>query len=316
MKFIQTLFFILISTLVTYGQTESETIPIIAYWQKGDVYTFSIDKIKKQWRNGELEKDEVISYVARMEVLDSTATSYRIKWTYDGTISGVSLPEELLKRFEKYEATEIICKTDELGTFIEIENWEEYAEMMKILYKEMMEYLEEDEETKTAVKENIQGLISSLSSKEAIEQLVFMELQYFYFLFGFEFEVDEALTYQDQLPNFLGGKPLRGDVKIEIDSVDFDNEFCVINKTMSINSDDMKAMLKLIFDNMPNKGDITGFDDFLKEAIFTVEDNHRFELYFYPGIPTYIETKRNSYIKVQNEEMKRLEMIKIELLKE
>lgn len=315
-RFIQTLLFIFISTLITYGQSENEAIPIVAYWQKGDVYTYSIDKIKKQWNNGELQKDEIVSYIARMEVMDSTENSYRIKWTYDGTLSGFNLPEELLKRFEKYKATDIICITDELGGFVEIENWKEYSEMMQSLYVEILEYSEEDEATKAAIEENMKPLLTSLSSKEAVEQLVFMELQFFYFLFGFEFEADKSLTYQDRLPNFLGGEPLRGDVEIKVDSVDFDAAFCVINKTMEINSDDMKGMLKLIFDSMPNKGGITGFDEFLKEAIFTVDDNHRFELYFYPGIPTYIETQRISHIKVEEEEMKRLDMIKIELLTE
>jgi hypothetical protein len=306
-------FFLVIVFLTCYGQEEKESVPFIAYWSTGDSYNFRVTRIKQNWKDGELEKNDSSSYDVNFMVIDSTDTHYKIKWSYLTNFSEFNIPEELVDMFSKYKLTEVVYLTNQNGEFVGIENWEEISEMMKALFEELIKAGSRNGDGKQHdLKTAMQPLLNIYNSKEGIEQLVFKELQFFHFPFGYEFSINQPLVFEEQLPNMFGGEPLNAESKVYLEEVNLEDSFCVLVKEMKLNPIDSKELLSNLFKSMKLEDD--KFDELMKNAKIEINDNNRFEYYFYPGVPNLIKTNRETNIEIDGEKGKRIEKIIIELL--
>lgn len=310
------LIIILISTISTnlFSQTDSTKIAFVSYWSIGDSYNFKVSKIKQQWKEGILSKDEKQEYIANFTVMDSTENSYTIKWSYENDLgSTYQIPETLLEKFSKYKITEIVYKTSEVGDLIEILNWKEVGETMNNLFDDIVEVLgQEDVNKKENLKTAMRPFKDIYSSKQGVEQLVLKELQYFHFPMGVEFDITEPLYYDEELPNMFGGKPIKAKAKLYFENIDFNESFCVIKQEMSLDPDDTREILKQVFKKM--NLDDNGMKKALKTAVFEINDKNTYEYYFNPGVPHKIETIRESIIDIDKEKGKRIDKTIIELI--
>ena len=304
---------ILFAYVTCFSQIDTTAVPFVAYWSKGDSYNFKITKIKQKFTKGNLTQNDSSSYIANFLVIDSTATNYKIKWSYKTNLSNFNIPPKSADKFSKYQITEVIYTTSELGEFLGIENWEEVAGMTKELFSDLIETLADgDDSKKKDLTKTMQPVLKIYESKQGVEQLVFKEIQYFHFPFGLEYNVTEPIIYEDQLPNMFGGKPIRGNAKIYFDSVDFENSFCVLIQEMELNPEDTKDIILTLFKRM--KLNNKEMKKAMKEAQFDIRDYNKYEYYYYPGVPLKIETKRESLMDMNEEKAKRIEITRIELL--
>ena len=297
-----------------FSQIDTTKVAFVSYWSIGDSYDFKVSKIKQQWKEGKLTKDQKQDYIANFTVIDSTENSYTIKWSYENDLgSTYKIPEKLLDRFSKYKITEIKYKTSEVGDLIEILNWEEVGETMNSMFDDIIEVLgNKDEKKKDALKTAMQPFKQIYSSKQGVEQLVLKELQYFHFPMGLEYDITEPLLYDEELPNMFGGKPIKAKAKLYFENVDFEESFCVVKQEMSLDPNDTKEILKQVFKQM-KLGD-KGMKKALKTAVFQIEDRNVYEYYYNPGIPHRIETVRETIIDIDTEKGKRIDKTIIELI--
>ena len=304
---------LLISTNL-FSQIDTTKIAFVSYWSIGDSYNFKISKIKKQWKEGKLTKDQKQDYIANFKVIDSTENSYTINWSYENDLGNTyKIPEKLLDRFSKYKITEIKYKTSEVGYLIEILNWKEVGDTMNSMIVDIIEVLgDKDEMKKDALKTALQPFKQIYSSKQGVEQLVLKELQYFHFPMGLEYDITEPLLYDDELPNMLGGRPIKAKAKLYFENVDFEESFCVIKQELSLDPKDTKDLLKQFFKQMKlgNKE----VKKALETAVLQIEDKNVFEYYYNPGIPHRIETIRETIIDIDKAKVKNIDKTIIELI--
>ncbi len=307
---------VIILTITTnlFSQIDSTKVAFVSYWSIGDSYNFKVSKIKKQWKEGILTKNQNQDYIANFTVIDSTENSYTIKWSYENDLRNTyKIPEKLLDRFSKYKITDIKYKTSEVGDLIEILNWKEVGEIMNSMFNDIVEVLgEEDEKKKEALKTAMQPFKEIYSSKQGVEQLVLKELQYFHFPMGVEFDITEPIFYDDELPNMFGGKPIAAKAKLYFENVDFNESFCTVKQELSLNEDDTKKMLKQLFEKM-NLED-KELKKALKTATFEVNDRNTYEYYYNPGVPHKIETIRETVVDINKEKGKVFNKTIIELI--
>ena len=304
---------LLISTNL-FSQIDTTKIAFVSYWSIGDSYNFKISKIKKQWKEGKLTKDQKQDYIANFKVIDSTENSYTINWSYENDLGNTyKIPEKLLDRFSKYKITEIKYKTSEVGYLIEILNWKEVGDTMNSMIVDIIEVLgDKDEMKKDALKTALQPIKQIFSSKQGVEQIVLKELQYFHFPMGLEYDITEPLLYDDELPNMLGGRPIKAKAKLYFENVDFEESFCVIKQELSLDPKDTKDLLKQFFKQMKlgNKE----VKKALETAVLQIEDKNVFEYYYNPGIPHRIETIRETIIDIDKAKVKNIDKTIIELI--
>ncbi|WP_188361744.1 hypothetical protein [Flavobacterium orientale] len=313
MRLVLKTFFLLIS-LQLLGQTDTTNVSFVAYWSIGDSYDFKISKVKKQWKEGKLVKDENQSYIANFTVIDSTENSYTINWSYENDFKNTyNIPDQLLDKLSKYRLTEIQYKTSEVGDFIEILNWKEVSEIMNKMFVDIINVKSlDDPKSKDNLEKAMEPFKQIYSSKEGIEQLVMKEIHYFHFPMGLEFDTTETLTYEDQIPNMFGGDPIKANAKMYFEEIDFEENFCIIKHTMELDPDDTLNMLNQVFKSMNLKDG--EFEKAFETAVFKINDSNTFEYYFYPGIPHKIETLRETELTINGEKGKRSDKITIELL--
>ena len=304
----------LIVTTNLFSQVDTTKVAFVSYWSIGDSYNFKVSKINQQWKEGTLTKDQKQEYVANFTVIDSTQTSYTIKWSYENDLGNTyKIPEKLLNRFSKYKITEIEYKTSEVGDLIEILNWKEVGETMNSMFDDIVEVLgEEDEKKKETLKTAMQPFKQIYSSKQGVEQLVLKELQYFHFPMGVEFNITKPMFYDEELPNMFGGNPIKAKAKLYFEDVDFDDSFCTFKQEMSLNPDDTREILKQIFKKM--NLDDKGMEKAFKTAVFEINDRNTYEYYYNPGVPYKIEAIRETTIDIDKEKGKRIDKTIIELI--
>lgn len=314
MKKIILIISILIFTLPAKSQTDSTAVAFVSYWSIGDSYDFKVTKTSEQWKEGDLVKERKQEYIANFTVLDSTDTSYTIKWSLENEIlNSYQIPEELVDRFSKYAIMDILYTTSEVGDLIEIINWEEISATMKNMFEDIIEVLgKEDNNLKKNLATAMEPLKAAYSSRQGVEELVLKELQYFHFPLGVEFDTTEPLYYDEELPNMFGGNPINGNVKLTFEEIDFENSFCILKQEMVLNQEDTKQMLKGFFEKMNVPKD--KIDEMFETAVFEITDNNIYEYYYYPGVPHRIETNRKSIIDIDNSKGKRIDKIIIELI--
>lgn len=300
MKTILHLITLLILSSNAFSQTDPTKVPFVSYWSIGDSYDFKITKTKQQWKKGELTKDEKEEYIATFKVIDSTATSYTVNWSYENDLENTyDIPEALLERFSEYNVTNIKYKTSEVGDFIEVLNWEEVSNTMINMFNDLIQILGENDETTTStLSKAMQPLIQIYSTKQGVEQLVLSELQYFHFLLGMEYNTTVPLIYDDEVPNLFGGKPIKAKSKIYFENLDVDENLCTVKHEMDLNPEDTKDLIIKVLKQM-NIGD-KKVRKLLKTSVMKIEDRNVYEYYYYPGIPRQIETVREVLIQIDN----------------
>lgn len=305
------------------GDQKQETVPFVAYWSLGDSYDFRITKIKKEWKEGILAREDSSVYIANFEVIDSTTTNYKIRWKFKTNLKGFQLPpkivEKLVQEYPKYTITEVIYITDEFGAFLEIENWEDISLMMKNLFSDIIDvWVEEKPEKRAEVERFMQPIIQIYSSKEGLLLQAFNELTLFHFPMGGEFDPQKPFIYKDAFPNMLGGKPIRADGKIYFEEVDREKEFCVFVNELNANSKDVKRAILEFSEVMMHNVDLEKKErkkvkKMLTKADLEIDYSAKFKFYYYPCIPQEIEAVREIHNKFEDQR-KRVGTTRIEFL--
>ncbi len=302
--------FVLVSNL-SLAQTDTVKVPFVAYWKVGDSYDFQITKIKEQWRGDTIEKKDSSAYIANFKVIDSTENSYTIKWSYKTSLAEFDIPDNISEKLSKYTLNELIYKTDELGTYQGLQNWEEVSAMMKNLMTSLMEELSLTQ-SNTELKDKIEPVFAAYYTKQGIEQMLMQEISIMHWPMGVEFLTSESLEYEEELANIFGGSPLRSTVKMDFEEVDLDNSFCIFRKEQKLNPEDSKNMILGLLGKLATSKE--EMEREMGNSTFTIADNYYYEYYFNPGVPSFIEYKREAFIDVKSEKGKRIDIKRIELL--
>lgn len=297
-----------------FGQTDSLAVPFVAYWSIGDSYEFRITRIQKSFDGDKLEKSDSTTYFATFSVIDSTATEYLINWKYKANFTELPLEfSELLNN--NNVVLDFKYKTDELGQYLGLENWQEVADTIRTKI-----------ESETAGKmvdyggqlgEVLDSFYKNVLTKEGIEELMLTELHLFHFPFGVEFDPANPITYEDEYTNFLGDEPLRGQVEIKFEDVDYEDYFCVFTQTGKIYEEDAKSMIISLFKRLfpgEDNPQMSQIEESMKDMKYEISDDNLFAYFYYPGVPLMIETNRTVEVLIGDTQKKSIETKRIELI--
>lgn len=295
-----------------FGQADTTKIAFIAYWSIGDSYDFKISKEAKTWEHGELTEENYEEYIANFTVIDSTENSYTISWSYEvNLINTYELPQEFTDIVSKYDLTEVIYKTTEYGEFVEILNWKEISQMISEMFDELNKAFE-DEKLPEEFYEFMRSFKDIYKSQQGIEEILLQEILFIHFPLGYEFDPNQVLNYKDYLPNFFAEEPMEADAKIYFKNVDRTHGSCVMKHELSINPDATKQMLRQLFAKL--NFDNEEYEEHLKSSRIEINDNNLFEYYYYPGIPHKIERTREIVVELDEENMRKDEVLIMELI--
>ena len=294
---ITALFFNLIAVAKT---EEVESFPIVSYWSKGDVFNYTFTQLKTKISNGKVELKDSSVYHLRFEILDESDTSYTIKYTKVPSHIFLFSPSMLKENIDQL-SEEIIYYTDEFGMLQGLKN---PKQSINKINAKMTEFLETAlQNTENGDKANLDKAKSSLNTmlnEENVISLMYKELTYFHFLYGYEFSSVEKISYEDVLPNPLGGDAILADAEISVSSFDLENTSCTLNHLMTIKPEVVNKFIYDVVEKM-NRLNNTEEKTQLKDMDIQISDDNSFQMDYDYGLPINIHTNRTLNTKVKNE---------------
>ena len=289
--------------LVVAEESEGSMIPVVAYWDLGETHTLEVVKGKRKFKNGQLVN--VDSSVTNYEivVVDSTEESYVVRWSAQsvdqsaliGKLEGVNLD---LSMFSDIEESGMVIKTSEMGEYQELVNADELvtltATMVDSLFAHMLdaesglENLRENEDAMQAAK----SMLESLSSPEVIESKLTETAQLYYMWYGYEYQTDGQITYEDALPNFFGGEPIPAEASLEITAIDWEQSLMRLTNTLNPDPVHLKNMLKNLFAGMETP-DGTDMNEEIEKLGINIYDTNHYVIDFEWGLVLAVDRVRN-----------------------
>jgi hypothetical protein len=177
-----------------------------AQWDEGDARTYLVTR---QRRTIVPDAEAQVLAAARevtVRVLRSGAEGYVLEWTSD--------PEELIESRHQdlsLAMTELIksistvrYQVTEEGEFVELINRDEIVAALDGL----VEVLGGDPDLTPGQRQGMRRMLDVMMSDANIDGLLAQELLVFHSLHGYEYSLDAVLTFEEDLPSRIGGKPI------------------------------------------------------------------------------------------------------------
>ncbi|MFK7757338.1 MAG: hypothetical protein AB8B53_10450 [Flavobacteriales bacterium] len=295
-----------------HSQGAEETLPFVAYWSLGDSFVYEVEKTSVKMNDGVITENDTTRYTATFSVVDSTSATYTVSYAIKNDFPSQFGSGEIPEALKKFEEITLLILTDEFGSFKEIKNWEEVSEklnnMTNLVVASFVEAgLIKESETEAVLK----GILATMVSQQAIEQLAFQEIQLMLFPFGAELSTEE-LVYEELLPNVFGGDPIRADSRLNISDINREDDSCIISHSLSVNEKDTK---KLIGDLMETMNlDAADFKKEINRSKYDMQDVTVSSFNYDYGLPLSVHYTRDFEIVLLGENSTQLKEIIIELV--
>lgn len=208
--------------------------PVVAYWQKTDKKKLSITRTTKKTEAGKTPVFNTNTCEAQLQIIDSTAEGYTIEWTYKDAGSAAKNVPELSGITSLFTNLKIIYKTDDVGSFKELVN---YEDVKKFLFNSMdaLFQLAKDTSGIAMVKKEFQKIFSS---RESLQQLLLRDISLYHTAYGVEYSLTPQ-TGETTLPNFLGGEPWPAQLSLKLSQLKAKEDFAQVQMIQEI--DQVKA---------------------------------------------------------------------------
>lgn len=301
----------LLLLLAGHFYVSAQIVTFFADWKKGDTRHYTITKTKEQTQGDRPKEQELTTYNARMEVVDSSENGYTLTWNLGEGFTTSNLPRDFNDSLGKYRLPQIVYKTATTGEFLEIENWRELSEKLDSIFMDMVRLSRKEDDTTGKFEQFMEPFRAMYNSKDAIEQLVFPEIMLVHLPYGMMLHSKKTYTYDEQLPNVLGGPPIKANGRLFVEKTEPQNPIITLVQELKL---DPKSSKKMVLDFILKLGvDNEKMKDIFKKAKLDINDSNRF--LFLPessSFPVRIVRQRNTFIYIGPVKTHRVDRVVIE----
>lgn len=185
---------------------EDTQVDVVGYFGKNDTVDYWISESEWRFRNGDTIKTQGISTKVRIVVTDSTASGYKMKYTFLDCVGDTSVgnwqgtfQNKIVESVgKKVVGTTIEFETDEFGHITKFNNLDKIKKQAKILYKECMEEFANMDEAKALKDSGIdiqKFLTKNIDTDKMVEEYT-EELNMLFECHGNSYTVGEQNTHQ------------------------------------------------------------------------------------------------------------------------
>lgn len=224
---------LLIFSIQLFGQisVKDSTVQVIGYWSKLEKQSYDVSFEKLKIKNKDTISRELMKYEVDIKVIDSTENSYISEWHYKNF--KIDTKNELVKKLTSLsEDITVLIKTDELGAFIEVVNWENVRDYLNKVAIELKTELK-DVPNSDKIIDNI---IKTYNSKKSIEANAIKDALQFYSFYGVKYKLDEEIKGNLTVLNNFGGKPFDNEVKLSLDEINAEEGNSIIRMKQTVDS--------------------------------------------------------------------------------
>lgn len=227
---------------------KDSSVQAIGYWDKNEKQSYTITTDKFKIREGDTISKSQLTYDVDITIVDSTAKSFIIEWKYSNyRVSGSELFRQRIEA--GFQNLAIRIRTDEMGAFEEVLNWEDVRDHMK----KSSTLLQEEFKYDPKAKEIMEEVAKIYNSKANIEAIAINDIQQFYTFHGGKYVKGEPAEASIQVPNVTGGKPFDADVFIYLDEINEKEENYILRYELSVDEKQLQQAVKEYLTNLAKK---------------------------------------------------------------
>lgn len=236
MKKAFTIFFVLIlaSNLQAQINMNDSTAQVVAYWNLHEKQVYQVTHEKYKIKGTDTTYTDYWKYIVDITIKDSAANSYTIDWFYHDY--EIEEENELLKKLSTLvEDMTITIKTDEIGIFQEVVNWQD---IQAFIFKATQKLREETQNIP-----NLDQLITQIenmyTSKESIEAAAIKEIQLFHTFHGAKYKLGDEYELNLKIANLFDESPFDANGIVWLDEIVPDENNFVIRMNLELNSEQL-----------------------------------------------------------------------------
>lgn len=287
------------------------SVQTVAYWKKGETYSFtvSLDEFKV------VEKDTIektsTRYTVDMLILDSTETTYDVRWIYKDMTTDWgdrdSLFLSIMDRITSIKGGEIVeFRTDEYGSFIEMTNWEQIKDYYQIVSDSVSASFSGFPE----VIQMMNSMFGIYKNRNAIEKGVIKDVHQFLNFHGGAYRLNEPSKGKLQYPSVISDRLLDADVSIELDKIYPEDNDYGIYSLVEVNKEQLTNETKEVLVKLLPQSKIEDIQKLMEQVGEVWHTIENFSVIHGSGWPTFSketrETGSNQSVKY---EIRIIEMI-------
>lgn len=227
----------LVFSLSTYAQIRDTTLNSILRFRNGETHTVTITHTKTKTEKGKLPTSTTVRYAALLTVIDSTQDEYTFRWVYQSS-QGSDPVSKAVGKF--IDGLTITYKTDETGSFKELQNWEALRDFYT---KTMMDNLPPEHRDSAL----LQKTFALFNSKEMVETAFIKEIRLLHTTHGQQFST-KGTKKAVLLPTPLTVDPIPATLTSRVTAVHADS--FVVTSNQAIDKSASLKMLKQMFQKM------------------------------------------------------------------
>ena len=182
------------------------TLGVSAFWQVGDTMTYQFTERVEALDKG-LTSEEVSSWAVEIVVIDSTDSAYTLQWRCSNFMLSEQIDpaEKLISTF--FERLPVIYRTNELGQFLEIVNWEIWRDSTNAFYQT---YMSQFSGVPDSLQQNMAGFMGSLFETQDQVEYWMKEIRLWHQFFGKLYPLGQVLEGSRYYTNPYLSRPMEG----------------------------------------------------------------------------------------------------------
>lgn len=244
MKYLYFLTLLLTNILFAQNNNKTDTVDVVAYWNKGDVYKYEITESSYKYKRYDTISKDVKKYDLKITVLDSTANSYTLKWE-----TKFKLPEDnpyfkkyIEKHLKNIANFTILYQTDEFGRFAKLINKKD----VKKAYRKVFDLAFKNTNLGAHEKNMINQFIDN---DEYFENYLLQDLNQYHQFYGNQLSKKSDIQ-ELEIMNPFSNKPMLLKQIYRISDIDLEDETYTIKMDQLM---DEEKVLNEILDNLNAK---------------------------------------------------------------
>jgi len=275
----------------------------VAHWKKGEKKVFSILQTRHIRETGKPPSLFRLLYEARVTVLDSAADGYTLQWVFhlppefrqSYPLSGDSLPV--------YEGLKMIYRTDPLGAFTGLLNWQEVREAYLKLAGLSQPGAGRPDDSLSHTEQ-------VFGTRQAVEANLIREIRLYHRPYGRRWPAAQASQERSELPNPWSDTPLSSIQYWKI--MDFQQADPYFTVTVREEADSgskqfiIRTLMRQLPPALPGQPPVPADSTYngLRQALsqFYIRDNSEYRIYPATGWITIIRSTRTMQISQLHEE--------------
>lgn len=201
----------------------------IAFWKNKETKVYQIRHSKEKLESGNQKSVAEGFYEAHLSVIDSSEAGFTMEWVYKNFKTSMENESALSSLNAIMEGLKIVYKTDDVGMFTELINWEEVRDFSFSQYENLISAKSQNKEYVAALNQ----IKSIFQTKENIESLLIKEVQLFHTPFGVEYYTTGTIV-ETELPNVTGGAPFPATITLKLDELNLQSNRCTVSLNQTI----------------------------------------------------------------------------------